>query len=124
MHPSEAWPTHRALPAVPLEDCCYSGGSIWEDPLGPHGYDTLLVDGYSESPASSERHHTSSCSAPECVPTPSYEAPSVPQHPASPYSSRYLPSGKYSIFTISGCLADHFGTNASYSLKSLSTAHL
>lgn len=35
----------------------------------------------------------------------------------------YAKPPKYSIFTISGTLTDPFGTNAKYSLRSLSTAH-
>lgn len=44
------------------------------------------------------------------------------QHPQA-HVPLYAKPPKYSIFTISGTLTDPFGTNAKYSLRSLSTAH-
>ncbi|XP_069983461.1 uncharacterized protein [Penaeus vannamei] len=40
-----------------------------------------------------------------------------------PSASIFSKTHRYSVFTISGTLADPFGTNARYSLRSLSTAH-
>lgn len=45
------------------------------------------------------------------------------EDPRKPSASIYSKTHRYSVFTISGTLADPFGTNARYSLRSLSTAH-
>ncbi|XP_053655127.1 serine-rich adhesin for platelets-like [Cherax quadricarinatus] len=109
----------------------YESWSLYEEYSRPHSPSSYDPSGYSSTDACSSLYHdrpssgredqcsSLSGSQAECHFTfPESEndlqRPDIPLYPRSP---------RYSIFTISGTLADPFGTRAKYSLRSLSTAH-